>query len=1233
VDEAPLAALERRVGEELAAIDPDPRAEARRVALLELEVLERLGSLRERDAERGNPVLADCCAWRDLSERVEAPHAAQAADDLAARLIEDDAAAWAQATLAGLAPEDPRAWFRALAGARELDLEALGRRRMEPPTAAFRARLRGGFLAAIAAAPPTSALRDDWVRELLDRGEAVLTSLDELEPDRACALLDLVGRDLTWHLVKVERHGGTRRRRLKRRRARLLAERQERELQARLESRFTTRRVARFERLILWLIFFVLALFAFELIASPGPGGLAWLILLDSTACLVFLAEIAIKLRYVRGRWRWFLRHFAIDVLPSIPFGLFLPPQATVAHAGRVLRLFRIGRLGRYVRVLRPVIRIVRAFGFLLRGTDRIVRRHGHLLNRDVVLYPTREESARIAARREGRGARLRRLHAAINEHWKRVLATAAPDRRETVAAIRIEELARAREAGRLPLFARTGPVFAESGRDLAAEELLRHLALLTPEEVESEMGPDDTARFARAVRVFSRLRWLPVLHAYTPRVAPGASDAATVASAAHTVSKRLKRHLDRWLWFADLYGTITPAQFLDRVGRAMVKASFRPAYRLTLFGILFLVLRFLLGISGEEGTFVRQIEELVRGFLLVLGSICFGVLGLGWWLRRIAGQATEFFERAAKAQYLALTESIKGRFIDRDAGILDRRIFQPERLVRGEAAAPADRTAFEQSVRRWLIQAQAAPSGPAFDPIESVVLLYRDGIDGALLADSDTRTTIQLLANPALRNLRILSDRITRKESRTMRRLDLERQKSLLGGPHLWFSLLCQAVEHGVARLIVDYNLYAIPRDQLAGCSEAERVSLDRWLKATKLSDAPEKRLLYVTTHFTALHFLDDDPRRDAEVADRFGDKVLARLKRDRRHLFRRTFGTYPLHKLPRERRALNLYRAYQGWIAGGRALLLPLRPIQAAVRFGGRFLRWLVRCIHEIKRPTFQVDVEAVEGSDYRAARRKIRRMRGPVAEAALRMRARFDPEYVGARLPGTARSGLEGAGLDEDLRFIEAGPELLRDMAAERVRAAADMARLGAEIGAGLFERLARRTRTDPSAYGRKHLRAAACAYLADFRGVRRNLSAREILREVYARAAHEEPRPGSLAPRMKLRRAFRNYWRQHGEGGPARRRAAWRATLHDVWGSSDALLAWAELGEEGRGTAEAAFADLLRHPDRMSEQLVILRAVQSLTLIDILNYRAHIFRLGDYARSGDDPETSLQLTGAP
>ena len=147
---------------------------------------------------------------------------------------------------------------------------------------------------------------------------------------------------------------------------------------------------------------------------------------------------------------------------------------------------------------------------------------------------------------------------------------------------------------------------------------------------------------------------------------------------------------------------------------------------------------------------------------VLVMGGICFIILTLGWWLKRLAREATEFYERSAQAQYLALMETIRSRRLERDTAILYDRVLRPEWSTARRETSPDHReqlNLFRERVRQWLVD-ECAPSGPAVtsDGFETTALLYRDWLDGALLAESDTRATSQLLGNPSVRQFLILA-------------------------------------------------------------------------------------------------------------------------------------------------------------------------------------------------------------------------------------------------------------------------------------------------------------------------------------------------------------------------------------------------------------------------------------------------------------------------------------------
>jgi len=149
----------------------------------------------------------------------------------------------------------------------------------------------------------------------------------------------------------------------------------------------------------------------------------------------------------------------------------------------------------------------------------------------------------------------------------------------------------------------------------------------------------------------------------------------------------------------------------------------------------------------------------------------------------------------------------------------------------------------------------------------------------------------------------------------------------------------------------------------------------------------------------------------------------------------------------------------------------------------------------------------------------------------------------------------------------------------------------------------------------------------AYLGDYRNVRSHLSCREVLNEVFAMAIMEHLPSPRYFPRPRLWRRFRRYWKQYCQENPgadaAAQKSAWAAVVCNRDGVRRALWVWDQLGDNARSEGEAILGDLLRHPARISEQLVTVRALQTLAMLDVLDYREHVFELGQYAETGDEP----------
>lgn len=88
-----------------------------------------------------------------------------------------------------------------------------------------------------------------------------------------------------------------------------------------------------------------------------------------------------------------------------------------------------------------------------------------------------------------------------------------------------------------------------------------------------------------------------------------------------------------------------------------------------------------------------------------------------------------------------------------------------------------------------------------------------------------------------------------------------------------------------------------------------------------------------------------------------------------------------------------------------------------------------------------------------------------------------------------------------------------------------------------------------------------------------------------------------------------------------------RAAW---LRDS-GVRAVIQAWNELdpGADPVAVAAGRFREIWRQGAEVRRQLVSLRAIQSLSVLDIRNYRALVFDLGAYAEDGEDPSLARNL----
>lgn len=1188
--------------------------------------------------------LSSVSQWQRLCERHGLDDQAEQCRELARSAFTESAADWKATVEKRKGDANLDSLFDDLLGTAQLEADIRNRGLLEPasltPLRELRDHLRDELTALLKNEQPENRTLDRWTRLIADQCDHILTTADDLAPDVAAEQIGSTLILTDWYLKKVDRRRNDGTRHLKRRHRRLRAEEQERQLQGAMETKFGRPFTGRLERLVLVLICLVLGLMAVEWTVQLSDEATYWLTIVDAAACAVFLSEFGLKLALVKGRSRWFVRHFFVDFVPSIPFGLLtagLGNPGDVVRAGRVVRFARLPRFVRYVRILRPVVRILRALGLVARGIDRLVRRYGHVLNCNVILHPTQHEQEIFEQERRESARNLQELRQMLRDAWSRMFAEASPEDRLFVANTRIEGLQRT--------LSRRTIQFEDSGRattgtrDIPAEALLDRMESLEPSLVEPALGEPMMMQLARIIRILSvvPLRWLPIIRRCIPAQASQMSEADVVSTTSRRVARFLRKFHDGWFWLTDLYGTVTPSQFIDRVGGILVKSSSRPAYRLLLFGGFLILTEATLSIVEIDA--LEPLRAFLKRFLgttvLVLGGVCLFVLGLGWWLQRVAREATEFYDKSVQAQFLHLMDSVRPKSLERDAAALYERVLaadwpgddQRSDAERIEVLCKRLRHAMFRSSPTTEADNQFVARLPFISRLE---LLYHDWLDGAMFTRSDTRATNQLLGNTALSQLMLTSDRISKKDTRLLTQVDLENQKSLLNGPYLWFHFIAQSVSHSVARLLVDYNRRAIPSHELPYCSDAQKNSFTQWLNtdpdfqldANTIVEPTSAKSGYVTTSFTALHFLDPDSQRDQTVEEHFGPEVINRIQGDRSLLIRRTFGTLPLHLRPRSERVVNLYAAYEGWIAGGRMFLVPWFLFAALCRWLTKLVGWIYQSVQEIRHPERRKTPVDAAQADFRVAVRKVNRVRGPVAERCVRLRAIFDPAWLGIALPGEDSTLLGTADADTDIAFLRLGPATQRKIESEKRRCLSGMRWLEHSLEDNLLERVAeQRGLAKDSLNTRQHLRAASIAVHADLNGVRAHLFAKPMLAEILHTTRAKPSLRDRLSPRFALRAAFRRYWRTTGMSEPAAERSAWKAVLNNESGAAAALIAWDKFGDKVEEEGERRLGEILQHPGRITEQLLTLRMIETLTVLDVLHYREHIFKLGQYDEGHD------------
>lgn len=1066
--------------------------------------------------------------------------------------------------------------------------------------------------AAIAAGLPRVVAGPALEQEVAERFALLSTAIDELPIAHQVQLLASTGRVVRG---LAEATGSKTCRRLGRR---LLRAGDDRELARRMEARLGQRGVSFVETTNFVLLLVVLTTLVVEsamasTLTTTQMDVLHWI---DALACAFFVADFALEIALHPSRGSWFVRNALTDLVPAVPSVMFLLPGVEApaivenALALRVLRLLRVTWAARYVQALRPLLRSARLLLFLVRGLDGLAARFQQILNREFVFVPGSAEVGRTVSEEDLRDL----LFAALRREHELVALVAGGERAAMLQA-RANRVRKQTQAMRADGAVRR--VTAADQRDIPIGEAIEFLWALRPQDVGRWLRPADVQSLDRVVRVLSAppVRWLPIVRRVAVHPLPTTPEERIVG-----LARRIAEWFESWhgrmLFFADLHGIVTGPQILDRVATAMVKATQRPAVRLIVFGGVFS----LFGAADWSKS------------LYLLGGICLLLLLLGHWLKRLAGQASEGYRLTSEAHFLSQLERIKARYEREDLTFLASRIFGDE---------------VQAAMGRQMLKAQVAGARtgvpvpdkdvPEWVRLEAnrAVLLYLHFLDGAPLHASDVKTTEQLLANQSLENLRQQFLGVDGKQRKRLRKLKLD-DGTILAGPFLWFRFITESIAVEAAKRIAGYNRYCIPLAEQPAATQEARAAMQDWLERRRdprggrtLKERPRAAVTtYPAAEFTALDFVGGDPERDRHIAALFGDEVLEVVRRDRRTMVREIFGTRPVHHLPKHERSFNPLRFYQRRLSHGRVLLAPLLLFWRFLRSVG----WLIARVRQIVREVFDPELamqrREIGEAPFAVALRKIHRMKAPGLLEAIRMRLAVDPLYAGAPAGWSRGEGFAAAPLFErDLQFLhlrEQEAVLLRDAAAAaRSRVMALHAALAwlPSLGEERDE----------------HTRAAAelsvtCAWMTDHEGARTLLFAERWRTEDLPQFERQGLAPSLLGRCWSVVRGWfvlhpvDRWLQRHGRGlSRAAARALRCAYARDLAGTRGVIDAWLRL-PAAASPAESAIATLRRawqNGHAVRRDLMALRAVQSLAVLDIRNYRDLVFQLGDYGADGEDP----------
>ncbi len=966
--------------------------------------------------------------------------------------------------------------------------------------------------------------------------------------------------------------------------------------------------------------------------------------IVDLVFCVIFQLDFFIRWGFAGWRGWFFRRHFFFESLPALPYALLLPYLQGVI----------VFRLQRFVRLLR----VFRVFAFFVRGADQAVERFRPVIDRDIILFETGETQefpeSPLKIRLLDLGERFSRAVRSVYRDlgWAerpRVLS-------RCVQALDVES----QLVGAMSLpYRRDLMHFA---KEVRLEVLIGRCLNCDVGRALTYFGREGAQRIAQWLRrldipIFRRA---PFVRRLMPAARiPDPSEAASAAVKA--MGQILQEFLGVMRFWGDMAGITTGPQILDRIATALVMATKRPAVRLFLLASLFLFLDLLSGLVGENsfiGVASTKVFQLLGLPLYIVGGLCLVLLFMGFWFKRIAGEALSEHLRVADAHFLTLIKHWKLPRCERDLRRMYRSVLAPEFHLRGISglddassirflAAPVRSKLLHNS---GLADTSVEPCREFHDERQAIALHYETYLDSPVLHREDNATSIQLLGNLALRDLRTNTIGLSRRQFRKLERLNLERQSILSLGPYFWFRFITESLAIETAKLVREYNASCIAISDLPHATEGEKARFQAFLtrhqegrdeihvrRSARSSARTEE---FLTDEFSALNFLMPDDERDLRIKERFGDDVFRALKADRRGVVRDIFGTRPYHMLPRHERVFNPYRLFHKYLGGAKFFLLPLVFVLGALRLLSKALQQVVFLVREVLgRERFRRS-QRNRFASFDVAVRKIDRMRKPFFMEALKLRATVDIDYLGLNVPGVPERDSRVT-YEDDLNFVTATEAERHPVEEARRNAVRDLRRLRGFFSqrgwtrdgfSGLFEalELPESMRGDRTSI----LRALATAFVTDHGGLRQTITAPQIVREFIDTALAARESFGSrvehaffsllfFLPTRRRRRRFLRDYLEHATGGqsldPKRRQKLWRALAAadpDKEAAFESVVRVAQEKALGRDATVESFRQVAHDHGVWTQRLITVRTIQTITVLDIECYRDLIWVLGDY-----------------